>query len=262
MAPARTNFLRRPLGDRTPGRDRPALDGLPDNRRVTDAARDRPASLALPFLRLGTVAFGGPAAHVAMMEEEFVRRRAWLTRQELLDLVGAAGLLPGPSSTEVALFIGYRRAGFAGLAVAGCCFVLPAALMVTAIAWGYVAFGALPRVGAALQGIKAVVLAIVVQAAFAFGKTALKSGRPGEVYNAVDDEPVTQLSFFQWLSGPLGKELPPSAPEDAEAVRKRGVTNKKVSNRRLKMELGYQYQYPTFRQGYTAELIRRDRAGE
>ncbi len=91
---------------------------------------------------------------------------------------------------------------------------------------------------------------------------ALKSGRPGEVYNVVDDEPVTQLHFFQWLSGPLGKELPPSVPEDAEAVRKRGVTNKKVSNRRLKMELGYQFKYPTFRQGYTAEILRLDRAGE
>ena len=91
---------------------------------------------------------------------------------------------------------------------------------------------------------------------------ALKSGRPGEVYNVVDDEPVSQLSFFQWLSGPLGKELPPAAPEDAEAVRKRGVTNKKVSNRRLKMELGYEFKYPTFRQGYTAEILRLDRAGD
>ena len=91
---------------------------------------------------------------------------------------------------------------------------------------------------------------------------ALKSGRPGEVYNAVDDEPVSQLGFFQWLSGPLGKELPPSAPDDPEAVRKRGVTNKKVSNRRLKMELGYQFKYPTFRQGYTAEILRLDRSGK
>jgi nucleoside-diphosphate-sugar epimerase len=91
---------------------------------------------------------------------------------------------------------------------------------------------------------------------------ALKSGRPGEVYNAVDDEPVSQLHFFEWLSGPLGKELPASEPEDAEAGRKRGVTNKKVSNRRLKMELGYQFKYPTFRQGYTAEILRLDRAGE
>jgi nucleoside-diphosphate-sugar epimerase len=91
---------------------------------------------------------------------------------------------------------------------------------------------------------------------------ALKSGRPGEVYNAVDDEPVSQLSFFRWLSEPLGKELPPSVPEDPDAVRKRGVTNKKVSNRRLKMELGYQFKYPTFCQGYTAEILRLDRAGE
>jgi len=91
---------------------------------------------------------------------------------------------------------------------------------------------------------------------------ALKSGRPGEVYNAVDDEPVTQLGFFQWLSGPLGKELPPYAPEDAEVVRRRGVTNKKVSNRRLRMELGCRLKYPTFRQGYSAEILRLDRSGE
>ncbi|MGD0259659.1 MAG: SDR family oxidoreductase [Verrucomicrobiota bacterium] len=91
---------------------------------------------------------------------------------------------------------------------------------------------------------------------------ALKSGRPGEVYNAVDDEPVSQLGFFQWLSGPLGKELPPSAPEDAETARKRGVTNKKVSNRRLRMELGYQFKYRTFREGYTAELLRLEQAGK
>ena len=91
---------------------------------------------------------------------------------------------------------------------------------------------------------------------------ALKSGRPGEVYNAVDEEPVSQLNFFQWLSDQLGKGLPPSLPEDTDAEHKRGVTNKKVSNRRLKMELGYQFEYPTFRQGYTAEILRLDRAGE
>ena len=85
---------------------------------------------------------------------------------------------------------------------------------------------------------------------------ALKNGRPGEVYNAVDDEPVSQLHFFTWLAGSLDKPLPPSGSEDAEANRKRGGTNKKVSNRRLKMELGYQFKYPTFRQGYTADLIR------
>ena len=91
--------------------------------------------------------------------------------------------------------------------------------------------------------------------------TALKSGRPGEIYNAVDDEPVTQHTFFEWLAGTLGKYLPPSVPEDLEAARKRGTTNKKVSNRRLKMELGYQFKYPNFRKGYTAELQRLDELG-
>jgi nucleoside-diphosphate-sugar epimerase len=91
---------------------------------------------------------------------------------------------------------------------------------------------------------------------------ALKSGRPGEIYNVVDEEPVSQLHFFEWLAGTLGKWLPPSEPAEPDAARKRGVTNKKVSNRKLKMELGYQFKYPTFRQGYTAELLRLERAGE
>jgi len=85
---------------------------------------------------------------------------------------------------------------------------------------------------------------------------ALKCGQPGQIYNAVDNEPVTQLAFFKWLSGALGGELPPSVPEAPEAVRKRGLTNKKVSNLRLRRELGYQFKYPTFREGYTAEILR------
>ena len=91
---------------------------------------------------------------------------------------------------------------------------------------------------------------------------ALKSGRPGEIYNAVDDEPVSQRTFFEWLAGTLGKDLPSSTPEDAETNRKRGVTNKRVSNRRLKMELGYQFKYPNFRKGYTAEIMRLEAAGQ
>jgi nucleoside-diphosphate-sugar epimerase len=90
---------------------------------------------------------------------------------------------------------------------------------------------------------------------------ALKSGRPGEVYNVVDNEPVTQRAFFHWLSGALAGELPPSVAEDPGAVRKRGVTNKRVSNERLKMELGYQFKYPTFREGYSAEIMRLSQAG-
>lgn len=91
--------------------------------------------------------------------------------------------------------------------------------------------------------------------------TAFKSGRPGEIYNAVDDEPVAQIHFFRWLSETLGKWMPPFATEEEDANRKRGLTNKKVSNRKLKMELGCPFKYPTFRQGYTAEIQRLDRAG-
>ncbi len=92
---------------------------------------------------------------------------------------------------------------------------------------------------------------------------ALRSGRAGEIYNAVDDEPVAQVHFFRWLSETLGKWMPPFVPEEAgEVVRKRGLTHKKVSNRRLRMELGVQLKYPNFRKGYTAEITRLDRAGE
>ncbi len=156
--------------------------------------------LALVFLRLGTTAFGGPAAHIAMMENELVRRRNWLTREELLDLVGAAGLIPGPSSTEVALYIGYRRAGWRGLLLGGLCFIMPAALMVTAIAWAYVRFGRLPAVSGVLYGIKAVIIAIVVQALVAFGRTAIKSrwllllGACAAAANALGASPVLVLA--------------------------------------------------------------------
>ena len=90
----------------------------------------------------------------------------------------------------------------------------------------------------------------------------LKNGRPGEIYNAVDDEPVRQRDFFQWLAEELGKQLPPHTPDNFEEDRKRGVTNKRVSNRKLKMELGYQFKYPNFRKGYTAEILRLEREGE
>lgn len=92
--------------------------------------------------------------------------------------------------------------------------------------------------------------------------TALEHGRPGEIYNAVDNEPVAQIHFFRWLSETLGKWMPPFGPEESEADRKRGLTNKKVSNRKLTMELGYRFKYPTFRQGYTAEIRRLTDAGQ
>ena len=131
--------------------------------------------LAVTFLRLGLTAFGGPAAHLALMQDEFVRRRRWVTAEEFLDLVGAASLIPGPSSTEVAIFLGHRRAGLAGLVLAGTCFILPAALIVTGLAWAYVRFGTLPSGAGLLRGVEPVVVAILAQALWAFGRTALKS---------------------------------------------------------------------------------------
>lgn len=133
------------------------------------------AELAGLFLKLGTISFGGPAAHTALMEEEVVRRRKWLTAAEFLDLVGATNLIPGPNSTELAIHIGHRRAGWPGLIVAGACFILPAMLIVSVIAWAYVRFGTLPEASALLYGVKPVIIAIVVQALWNLGKSAMKT---------------------------------------------------------------------------------------
>jgi len=131
--------------------------------------------LAAFFLRLGTTAFGGPAAHIAIMEDELVRRRRWLSRETFLDLLGASSLIPGPSSSELAIHIGYLRAGWIGLVVAGCCFILPAGLIVGALAWLYVRFGTLAVVSAVLYAVKPVVIAIVLQALWGLGRTAIKN---------------------------------------------------------------------------------------
>jgi chromate transporter len=131
--------------------------------------------LALAFLRLGTIAFGGPAAHLAMMEEEFVRRRRWISQAEFLDRMAAANLIPGPSSTETTIFIGQLKRGWRGLIVAGSCFLLPAAIIVSLIAWAYVRYGALPQVAGMLYAIKPVVVAIVIQALWKLSKTGVRT---------------------------------------------------------------------------------------
>ena len=129
--------------------------------------------LAVLFLRLGVTAFGGPAAHIAMMRDEVVDRRGWLNDKEFLDLVAATNLIPGPNSTELAIHLGYRRGGLAGLALAGVCFILPAALVVGCIAWAYARYGTTPQVGWLMYGIGPVVIAIVVQALAKLGQAAL-----------------------------------------------------------------------------------------
>jgi chromate transporter len=145
---------------------------------VTESQEIREASLgeiAFVFLKLGTIAFGGPAAHLAMMEEEFVRRRRWITHAEFLDRLATANLIPGPSSTEVAIFVGQLKRGWRGLIVAGCCFIIPAALIVSVIAWAYVRFGSLPRAEGVLYAIKPAVVAIVIQALGKLGRTGVRS---------------------------------------------------------------------------------------
>ena len=137
----------------------------------SDALRE----LAALFLRLGTLAMGGPAAHIAMMEDEVVRRRRWMTHERFLDMLGVCNLIPGPNSTEMAIHIGQLRAGFAGLVVAGACFILPAAAIVLAIAWMYVRYGTMPQAVGLLYGIKPVIIAVVLQALWGLGRTAIKS---------------------------------------------------------------------------------------
>ena len=131
--------------------------------------------IAAIFLKLSLTAFGGPAAHVAMMHDEVVVRRKWLSDQEFLDLIGATNLIPGPNSTEVAIHVGFRRAGWLGLITGGLSFTAPAMLVVLALAWAYARYGSLPQVGWILSGIKPVVVAIILRALWVLGRKALKS---------------------------------------------------------------------------------------
>ncbi|MEL6142987.1 MAG: chromate efflux transporter, partial [Bacteroidota bacterium] len=131
--------------------------------------------VAKTFFRLGCIAFGGPAAHIAMMDAEIVEKRKWIDRQHFLDLIGATNLIPGPNSTEMTMHCGYERAGVAGLFVAGICFIFPAVVITGFLAWLYVTYGDLPQVEPFIFGIKPAVLAIIAAAIFKLGKKALKS---------------------------------------------------------------------------------------
>jgi len=138
--------------------------------------QQRLRELAAVFLRLGSVAFGGPAAHIAMIDDEVVKQRQWMGREQLLDLIGVTNLLPGPNSTELAIHVGYERAGWAGLWVAGSCFILPAMGIVWLLAAIYVRYQTLPQLEGLLYGIKPVIIAIILQALVKLGQKALKDG--------------------------------------------------------------------------------------
>ncbi|MDF2430468.1 MAG: chromate transporter [Mucilaginibacter sp.] len=131
--------------------------------------------IAKVFLRLGITGFGGPAVHIAMMEEEVVRKRKWLTHEHFIDLIGATNLIPGPNSTEMALHCGHMRGGWRGLLIAGACFILPAVIITALFAWAYQQYGSLPQVAPFIYGIKPAIIGIIISLMITLGKKALKS---------------------------------------------------------------------------------------
>mgnify|MGYP000011390879 FL=1 len=137
--------------------------------------RNELKEIAKLFFKLGSIAFGGPAAHIAMMEDEVVKKRKWMTQEHFLDLVGATNLIPGPNSTEMTMHCGYERAGWKGLFVAGLCFIFPAVVITSVFAWLYQEYGELPKVEPFIYGIKPAVIAIIIMAAFKLGKKAVKN---------------------------------------------------------------------------------------
>lgn len=147
------------------------------DRRIDQGQQPRRGELAGLFLKLGLIAFGGPAAHIAMLESEVVSRRRWIDRQHFLDLVGATNLIPGPNSTEMVMHVGYERGGRRGLLVAGACFILPAVALTGGLAWLYVGYGTLPEVEPLLRGIKPAVIAVILGALWSLGRKAVKGWR-------------------------------------------------------------------------------------
>jgi len=178
----------------------------------------RLGELALLCLKLGLLGFGGPAAHIAMLEDEVVKRRAWISPERFLDMLGATNLIPGPNSTEMVLHVGFIRAGFTGLLVAGTCFVLPAVAIVTALAALYASYGKLPDVALFFKGIQATIPALIGLAVWRLGRTAFKSsllvviGLSVTVAVLLETDPIIALAaggFFGLLVGRISSGSPP-----------------------------------------------------
>lgn len=160
----------------------PAANQIPGDEsedRLQMASGRHLREVLLVFLRLGFTAFGGPAAHISLFQQEFVRRRKWLTDGQFLDLLGATNLIPGPNSTEMAIHIGFLRAGWPGLVGGGLAFTLPAMLIVMAFSWAYVRYGSTPQAGWLLYGIKPVMIAVILQALWLLGRKAVKNPLTG-----------------------------------------------------------------------------------
>ena len=178
----------------------------------------RLGELALLCLKLGFLGFGGPAAHIAMLEDEVVKRRAWISPERFLDMLGATNLIPGPNSTEMVLHVGFIRAGFTGLLGAGICFVLPAVAIVTALAALYASYGELPDVIPFFKGIQATIPALIGLAVWRLGRTAFKSSLLAVIGLSVtaavllETDPIIALAaggFFGLLAGGISRGSPP-----------------------------------------------------
>jgi chromate transporter len=185
---------------------------------MTVATSENLRQLARVFLQLGAFGFGGPAAHIALMEEEVVRRRNWMSSEAFLDLVGATNLIPGPNSTELAIHIGYLRGGWSGLLVSGVCFILPAVAITTGFAWIYQQFGTLPQIAPLFAGIQPIVLGIIALAVWRLGQKALKNRQLWWIAAGVlgaglwGIDPVLAMLLGGILGAILLKLKPPSLP--------------------------------------------------
>ena len=157
--------------------------------------------VAALFFKLGVIGFGGPAAHIALMEDEVVEKRAWLSRERFLDLVGVTSIIPGPNSTEMAIHLGFLRGGWLGLLLAGGCFIFPAVTLTTILAWAYMTYGAIPEVAHLLYGIKPAVLAVILGALWRLGQKAVKGWRLSFLGLAVMLVALTQFSGVLALIG-------------------------------------------------------------
>lgn len=156
------------------------------------------------FLKLGVIGFGGPAAHIALMEDEVVEKRGWLSRERFLDLVGVTSVIPGPNSTEMAIHLGFLRGGWPGLLLAGACFIVPAVSLTTLLAWAYMTYGAVPQVADLLYGIKPAVLAVILGALWRLGQKSVKEWRLGFLGLAVTLVALTEFSgVFALIGGGL-----------------------------------------------------------
>jgi chromate transporter len=173
--------------------------GAGNGSRATAPAPRR--EVALLFLRLGVTAFGGPAAHIAMMREEVVRRRRWVSDERFVDLLGVANMVPGPTSTELAIYLGYVRAGWAGLLLAGTCFIAPAMATVMGLAWAYRTAGTLPQARWLFAGVQPVVVAIIAHALWGLRRVALKSWWAGVLLGAIAIADLLGASILALLVG-------------------------------------------------------------